>query len=749
MSFINSLLNSKFFTVRNSLMGVVLLFTLGLVTLSGGNFLAARNASAQAELQSQVNEAIDNISMLKLALSMERLAVYAGYGYDGVPDRSFKKSIGDQHRTVTFAMETITVEVKALLEIAKSMSGERDLAENFSTFTAAHEAYDNIEGDISSDMATPRDNRSVRSAAAATKSYNELIMSASLLRSALETTFPANDPRLAATTNLKRQLWRLLEFMGHDAAILGNAIAAQVAISDINLDKLSGFVGQIDSSWDEAQAILNSTLVTPEIRDEVTTVQQIFFTDFIDDSRYPLLDRSFEILEDIEEGYDINAVEWAEISGRAQAPINALSQNVIEFASNLVEQNRADAVVSQFWNMMTLIFTFLFAGLAYWIVKVRVVSPVNNLSDSMTELANGNLEADVGYSERSDEVGTMARSVQVFKENAIERVRLEAEQRQTEEEQRRRETEEQERRQKEQSESKQREEESAEEQRKHRRDEMLQMATNFESSVMGVVESVSGSAKNMELAAQELTQTAEETSDKSNVVSHASEQASGNAQMVASAAEELSVSVREIAGQTNQSSKAARDAVGRTEKATADIAQMVSAAAKIGEVVSLINDIANQTNLLALNATIEAARAGEAGRGFAVVAGEVKSLAAQTASATQEIAEQVGGMQDATKTAVTAMDEIKEIIDNIETTAVSIASAVEEQDASTQEIARNVGELSAGTEEVTSNIGAVNEGAANTGQSAGNVLSAAQSLTSQSNELREQVEGFLETIRSA
>jgi len=218
--------------------------------------------------------------------------------------------------------------------------------------------------------------------------------------------------------------------------------------------------------------------------------------------------------------------------------------------------------------------------------------------------------------------------------------------------------------------------------------------------------------------------------------------------MVASAAEELSASVREITGQTTLSSAAARDAVTRTEAASADISELVDAAAKIGEVVKLINDIAEQTNLLALNATIEAARAGDAGRGFAVVASEVKSLANQTARATQEISEQVGGMQQATNTAVGAMDQIKSIISDIEATSVSIASAVEEQDASTQEIARNVSEVSNGTEEVTSNIHLVNEGATSTGKAATEVLSAAQILTQQSVELRKQVEGFLKNVRA-
>lgn len=366
----------------------------------------------------------------------------------------------------------------------------------------------------------------------------------------------------------------------------------------------------------------------------------------------------------------------------------------------------------------------------------------------MMVLAQGKLEVEVPSADAQDEVGDMARSVQIFKENAIERQRLEAEQREREEQERAR-AEEEERRKREQEEAqRERELEREETARQERRQAMLDLADKFEASVMAVVQGVSNSATEMENAARGMAETADDTSKKSEVVANAAQQASSNAQMVASAAEELSASVREITGQTNQSSAAARDAVSRTENAGKDVAELVDAAQKIGDVVKLINDIAEQTNLLALNATIEAARAGDAGKGFAVVASEVKSLANQTAKATQEISEQVEGMQQATNLAVRAMDEIKGIIGEIESTSVSIASAVEEQDASTQEIARNVGEVSTGTEEVTSNIHAVNQGATSTGSAATEVLSAAQLLTQQSDELRGQVESFLATIRS-
>jgi methyl-accepting chemotaxis protein len=253
----------------------------------------------------------------------------------------------------------------------------------------------------------------------------------------------------------------------------------------------------------------------------------------------------------------------------------------------------------------------------------------------------------------------------------------------------------------------------------------------------------------MEGAALGLTETAEDNAGRAKVVSTTADHATNSLQMVASAAEQLSASVREIASQTNQSSTSARDAVQRTERASGDIRELVDAAQRIGDVVNLINDIADQTNLLALNATIEAARAGEAGKGFAVVASEVKSLATQTAKATNDISEQISGMQDATKKTVDAIEAIRLIISEIDTTAVSIASAVEEQDASTQEIARNVAEVSAGAQDISRDMASLNEGAASNGAAANQVLGSAKSLSRESGELRSQVERFLESIRAS
>jgi methyl-accepting chemotaxis protein len=364
----------------------------------------------------------------------------------------------------------------------------------------------------------------------------------------------------------------------------------------------------------------------------------------------------------------------------------------------------------------------LFLGLAaaLWIGVKGLSQPIARLKSAMEALAGNDLSVEVPGTGRRDELGDMARTVEVFKKNGIEVERLKGEQQVIEK--------------------------RAAEQRKA---EMIKMADSFEGAVGQIIETVSSASTELEASAGTLTTTAERAQQITTTVAAASEEASTNVQSVASATEEMASSVNEISRQVQESARIASEAVGQARTTTERVSELSKAATRIGDVVELINTIAGQTNLLALNATIEAARAGEAGRGFAVVASEVKALAEQTAKATGEIGHQITGIQAATQDSVNAIKEISGTIEKLSEISSAIAAAVEEQGAATQEISRNVQQAAQGTQQVSSNITDVQRGASETGSASSQVLSAAQSLSNDSNRLKLEVGKFLNSVRAA
>jgi methyl-accepting chemotaxis protein/aerotaxis receptor len=282
-----------------------------------------------------------------------------------------------------------------------------------------------------------------------------------------------------------------------------------------------------------------------------------------------------------------------------------------------------------------------------------------------------------------------------------------------------------------------------------RKAEMTKLADGFEGAVGEIIETVSSASTELEASADTLTATADRAQELTTAVVAASGEASSNVQSVASATEELSSSVNEIGRQVQESARMANEAVDQARVTNDRVSELSKAAARIGDVVELINTIASQTNLLALNATIEAARAGQAGRGFAVVASEVKALAEQTGKATGEISQQIMGIQGATRESVNAIKAISGTIEKLAEISSTIAAAVEEQGAATQEISRNVQQAAKGTQAVSSNITDVQRGASETGAASSQVLSAAQSLSGDSNRLKLEVGKFLESVRAA
>lgn len=360
------------------------------------------------------------------------------------------------------------------------------------------------------------------------------------------------------------------------------------------------------------------------------------------------------------------------------------------------------------------------AGGIAWLISRSISKPLGLLGARMRALADGSLEGDIPGTERGDEVGAMAATVQIFKDNAVRIRGLE-----------------------------QAEEEAKSRATAERRGAMESIASDFERSVNGIVRSVSTAAAGMQSTAQSMTSSASDASARAATVGAASESASNNVGTVAAAAEELSSSVAEISRQVARSSEIANKAVADAESTNATVKALSTGAEKIGEVIKLIHSIAAQTNLLALNATIEAARAGESGRGFAVVASEVKALANQTAKATEEISAQVAAMQASTSDAVASIGGISQTIAQMSEITVSISTAIEQQGDATREIARNIQSVAAGSSEISAHIGGVTTAAAATGSAASEVLSNARELDNQSGMLRHAVDEFLTKVRAA
>jgi methyl-accepting chemotaxis protein len=419
------------------------------------------------------------------------------------------------------------------------------------------------------------------------------------------------------------------------------------------------------------------------------------------------------------EAHELNSSTVNKIGLNADAVL-AKDIELNNAGGNTAARDAADNYASAFAVLAAILGAAIVLGIAVGIYLVRDVSRgIASIVKPMQALGSGDLTAQVPHQGEKTEIGAMADTLQVFKQALIakkaadEAAAVDAE---------------------------------AKIERGRRVDGITR---DFEALIGEIVETVSSASTQLETSAGTLTATAERAQELTTMVAAASEEASTNVQSVASATEEMTSSVNEISRQVQESARIANDAVAQARKTNDRVGELSKAAARIGDVVELINTIAGQTNLLALNATIEAARAGEAGRGFAVVASEVKALAEQTAKATGEIGQQISGIQAATQDSVNAIKEISGTIEKLSEISSTIAAAVEQQGAATQEISRNVQQAAQGTMQVSSNITDVQRGASETGSASSQVLSAAQSLSGDSNRLKLEVGKFLNSVRAA
>jgi methyl-accepting chemotaxis protein len=545
------------------------------------------------------------------------------------------------------------------------------------------------------------------------KEVTALLETLEKLSSGLTAEVKLTDPFIDQMLSIKQLAWLVRNAGGEASLIVSNGIANGSVAADAP-QKYAAAVGGADQAWKALEDLAFGTELPASLAEAIeTTKKEYYSTDYI-----ATRDR---ILQTVMAGQkpEVNPNEWSKFTVSRLATLVSVAEGALDAAKAHAEVLRGAAQTGLATQLALLAAALGLAFGCMMTISRRVIRPLHTIRDAMLKVAGGDLTAEVSFHDRKDEIGALAGALGTFKQNAVDKQRIEEEQR-----------------------------------GRHAQAETRQRAIEthigaFEGQMREALEALAAASTQMRSTSDGMTQTAKQTNDQVRTAAEASQEASSNVQTVAAASEELSASIAEIGGQVTRAATIASRAVEETRQTDSTVQGLAEAAGRIGEVVKLISDIADQTNLLALNATIEAARAGEAGKGFAVVASEVKSLANQTAKATEDISAQIGSIQSVTTDAVDAIKRIGGTIDEVSTIATSIASAVEEQGAATQEITRSTQQAAQRTRDVSESIGGVTAGADATGSAAQGVNAAAEALGRQAEQLRGQVDDFLAKIRAA
>jgi methyl-accepting chemotaxis protein len=533
------------------------------------------------------------------------------------------------------------------------------------------------------------------------------------LSSRLTASVKRQDAYIDQLLSLKQLAWAVRNFAGDGTVMISNGLSGVKLPADAMQQYISN-VGKSTSAWISLRDLAYGAPLSEKFTKAMEFAQQEWFSpEFVQRSERTM--RAVATGEPTSEtlaGWSPMVIgKLGSLLGVAEAALDGAK----EYAAALRSAAQWDLVI----DLTILGLALVLAVGSMMAVTRRVIRPLHQIQDAMLKVAGGDLTAEVSFGDRHDEIGALAGALDTFKQNAIEKIRIEGEQR------------------------------SRHETAAVRQKEIEASVQAFEGQVREALTTLGAASDQMRSTSDGLSSTAQKSDGQVKAMAGASDEASTNVQTVAAAAEQLSASIAEISQQVARTASIAGRAVEETRQTDSTVQGLVEAAGKIGDVVKLINDIAGQTNLLALNATIEAARAGEAGKGFAVVASEVKSLANQTAKATEEISAQITAVQNVTKDAVDAIKRIGGTIAEVSTVATSIASAVEEQGAATKEISRNTQQAARRTKDVSEHIVGVTEGAKATGQAAQGVKTAAEALGERAERLRAQVNDFLAKIRAA
>lgn len=532
------------------------------------------------------------------------------------------------------------------------------------------------------------------------------------------------SPMLAASVNhqdatidqllmIKQMAWLLRVNAGESSLIVGNAINSGKIAPEVQL-AFTKWIGGTETAWRAIELAASGMQLPPALAAAVAEAKSLYF-----DPQY--LATRDGIIAAIAKGEkaSMTANQWSPYSVGRMASAIRLADAALAAAKDHSSSQRADALQSLLAQLALLIAAIVFTAAAMLAVSRRVITPLHRIRDAMLKVAGGDLGVDSGYLDREDEIGSLAGALETFKQQAIDKLKIEEQERE-------------------------RNAGAAARQRA-----MEAYVGEFEGVVRKSLGELSEASGEMRKTSGDLSAVSRQTNERVEIAGRASNEASTSVESVAAAAEELSASINDISQQAAHAAGIASRAVNQARETDGTVQGLAQSAGRIGEVVGLINTIAAQTNLLALNATIEAARAGEAGRGFAVVASEVKSLASQTAKATEEISEQIADIQRVAGDAINAIQAIGGIIGEVNEVATAIAAAVQEQGAATQEITRSTQYAAQGTKNVSDNITGVKTDADTAAGAADNVKQASETLETQSRQLGQQVSDFLGKIRAA
>ncbi|MEM6617272.1 MAG: methyl-accepting chemotaxis protein [Pseudomonadota bacterium] len=542
--------------------------------------------------------------------------------------------------------------------------------------------------------------------------FKELVLGFKSLANDVRRHMAGVAPDIIATDLVVQRSWIVREYGGRERTIFAIATARQEPISRQDLAYMNMNHGQAQQAYDFMFRARDSELLSADVRAGIREVGRKYFSEY-----NALREQLFEAAET-----GNYPVDFETLFGRSEEALQTaikLLNTAAESNEALVQDRLASARAKLIVEAIIAVIVVAFISFAVWFGVVRVARPLTGMTKTMDYIIEGHTDIEVEGADRTDEIGKMARAVQVFRNSIVESEEL-------------------------------RQEQNSEQSTKERRQQVMEDAiSKFEASAEAAIHRMSKASERVNGLTESLTSAADRTANQSSAVAASSDEASKNVNTVAASAEQLSASVNEISRQVGESAAMSSRAVTSADETTCRIQSLADAANRIGDVVSLISDIAEQTNLLALNATIEAARAGEAGRGFAVVATEVKNLAEQTGKATDQISQQIGTMQAATSEAVDAIGDITQLIRSMDEVSSTIATSVEQQGAATQEIAVNVQRAAEGAQEVTHTMSEVSTVAVETEEASSQVLTATVELNDQATTLKSDIGQFLKTIRAA